>query len=662
MTIRQIIELVDQGKDNAIETEMKVRWIAELDGKIAADVFLMGYSELQQFSYTEAASMDAEPLVSFPHDDIYRLWLMAKIDLANGEYNKYQNTMIAYNESYGNFVRWFARVWQPAQGESGCYCMNENTPQYYITAYGLAVKFGFVGTVEQWLESLKGGTGDVTPELEQLRQDVIAEKQAAEAAAARAEVATPVIRKGTGTDSIVQVVTEPSGLDNDPQPVASERGAVALGRFTQATAKEAMAVNYNNRSKGRNSFTANSDNENRGSDSTATGHSNFIGENATSSFIGGYGNKILEGSQTVVGKYNKPDGGALFSVGDGESDDNRSNAITVYGQDSKNGRAIALGDVLMDEATLGLVKLYATNPAIREQMEKLIKIPQPVNTYLDQDFENGTAGVALIGGGGTGDVREVRVDASGNHYVHLERGSSDVKIYANVAAAVDSDYVVVSVDVASTALASTHIKLANASGSFYVVSINEKGVITSNRVSNGITQSFSADGKFVNFTIAHDAAEGRYSLWIDGVPMVVNGACPAGRLVYAEVSHTGNGGNAMIDNLKVYSYLKEWENPPLAVGVEYRTTERYNRNPVYTKLIDCGTLPNAAMKAVVHGATVGRILRVTGSSYGGSIFSVPYRYDNSVVDISATATNIEIYTNFDTSANFCLAQIWYIKD
>lgn len=32
----------------------------------------------------------------------------------------------------------------------------------------------------------------------------------------------------------------------------------------------------------------------------------------------------------------------------------------------------------------------------------------------------------------------------------------------------------------------------------------------------------------------------------------------------------------------------EWENPPMVLGVEYRTTERYLGKPVYAKLVDCG--------------------------------------------------------------------------
>lgn len=44
----------------------------------------------------------------------------------------------------------------------------------------------------------------------------------------------------------------------------------------------------------------------------------------------------------------------------------------------------------------------------------------------------------------------------------------------------------------------------------------------------------------------------------------------------------------------------EWEytNPPMAAGVEYRTTERYNGKAVYAKLVELGNLPNASTKDV----------------------------------------------------------------
>ena len=44
----------------------------------------------------------------------------------------------------------------------------------------------------------------------------------------------------------------------------------------------------------------------------------------------------------------------------------------------------------------------------------------------------------------------------------------------------------------------------------------------------------------------------------------------------------------------------EWVNPPMQLGVEYRTTERYNGKPVYAKLVNFGALPNASNKSVAH--------------------------------------------------------------
>lgn len=35
----------------------------------------------------------------------------------------------------------------------------------------------------------------------------------------------------------------------------------------------------------------------------------------------------------------------------------------------------------------------------------------------------------------------------------------------------------------------------------------------------------------------------------------------------------------------------EWVNPPMYLGVEYRTTERYLGKPVYTQIINCGSMP-----------------------------------------------------------------------
>lgn len=48
----------------------------------------------------------------------------------------------------------------------------------------------------------------------------------------------------------------------------------------------------------------------------------------------------------------------------------------------------------------------------------------------------------------------------------------------------------------------------------------------------------------------------------------------------------------------------EWINPPMHIDTVYRTTERWMGKPVYTKLIDFGTMPSLSTKYVTHNLPV----------------------------------------------------------
>ena len=45
----------------------------------------------------------------------------------------------------------------------------------------------------------------------------------------------------------------------------------------------------------------------------------------------------------------------------------------------------------------------------------------------------------------------------------------------------------------------------------------------------------------------------------------------------------------------------EWINPPMQIGIEYRTTERHNGKPVYKKAVNTGALSAGTSKSVAHG-------------------------------------------------------------
>ena len=115
-TIKEIIARVDEAKPNAFPVKLKMGWLSELDGKIAADVMLMSIVEIRGLQYKHPEHLEAELLLTYPHESVYEHYLEAKIDYANGEYNKYQNSMEMFNAAYSNFVCWFAGTYDPAQG------------------------------------------------------------------------------------------------------------------------------------------------------------------------------------------------------------------------------------------------------------------------------------------------------------------------------------------------------------------------------------------------------------------------------------------------------------------------------------------------------------------------------------------------------------------
>lgn len=116
MTIQQALDRADEIKPNAIPSTTKTAWLASLDGRIAANIFLMSVPDIRNFSYSYPEDADVELLVYPPHDELYPLYLAAKIDEANGEYDKYANSSAIYNAAYTDFARWFATVYAPAQG------------------------------------------------------------------------------------------------------------------------------------------------------------------------------------------------------------------------------------------------------------------------------------------------------------------------------------------------------------------------------------------------------------------------------------------------------------------------------------------------------------------------------------------------------------------
>lgn len=150
MILKPLIDMVDIIKPNAFPYGVKTEWLNEVEGMVQTDIMLLAIDDITRYTYPDDAA--TELLVRPPHDKLYAVYLTAMIDFANGEYDKYSNTMQLFNSYWGEYVRWYNRHYRPADGRAV-------EVGYYLSAYSIAVKHGYDGTEEQWLQSLKGETG-----------------------------------------------------------------------------------------------------------------------------------------------------------------------------------------------------------------------------------------------------------------------------------------------------------------------------------------------------------------------------------------------------------------------------------------------------------------------------------------------------------------------
>lgn len=128
----------------------------------------------------------------------------------------------------------------------------------------------------------------------------------------------------------------------------------------------------------------------------------------------------------------------------------------------------------------------------------------------------------------------------------------------------------------------------------------------------------------------------------------------------------------------------EWVNPPMILGWEYRTTERYQGKPVYVQMRESGSLAigtsSSPANTHIEGFS-GRVETVVRDElYIVPINNVGYQYKNILVDDSGkilcwTRTSLPAQTNPENAWAFCTyrcfadmsaykgrACIWYTKN
>ena len=101
MKLLEAISYADTLRPNAIDDKLKAMWLWELEAEVAE---LMEV-ELPENTFPE----DCDLLMPSPQDNIYYLYLMAKIDLAVEDTQLYVNDMTVYNAAVLDAKKWWRR-------------------------------------------------------------------------------------------------------------------------------------------------------------------------------------------------------------------------------------------------------------------------------------------------------------------------------------------------------------------------------------------------------------------------------------------------------------------------------------------------------------------------------------------------------------------------
>ena len=167
MLISEAITYCEYMTGQVVASEQLVRWLSELDGRLAFEFYRTG----EWAPYDPTDDTGAELLVPFPWDGLYVHHLAAKTYFSNGEYDRYENERVMSEQTLADFRSFMQRTQAalcgcgfPTDKNGGTYVTvipeQASSLWFWIDAYSLAVKHGFSGTEEEWLASLVGPKGD----------------------------------------------------------------------------------------------------------------------------------------------------------------------------------------------------------------------------------------------------------------------------------------------------------------------------------------------------------------------------------------------------------------------------------------------------------------------------------------------------------------------
>lgn len=156
--------------------------------------------------------------------------------------------------------------------------------------------------------------------------------------------------------------------------------------------------------------------------------------------------------------------------------------------------------------------------------------------------------------------------------------------------------------------------------------------VSSTPVANGMLQCLRSAGQSNSVPYISDARLVNVSSNSMALDLYVSGTgtndwdlqlCNCGHNPITLITPTFISADDTLPSGETLAAVMEYQNPPMLLGVEYKTTERYLGKPVYTMAFSFGTLPNASDKAVAMPGTDGTCKIIEIHGYASNEMTLP---------------------------------------
>lgn len=211
MTTKKLVELLRVLTPTEFSDSILLMWISNCENTILTDVLLASPEDCVELTELN----DEKLIVPHPWDKLYLPYMQAQVAHANGEYDHYGNYIALFNAYMEEYARHIMETVQPAHGEAV-------THGYYLSAYAIAVEHGYIGTVEQWMESLKGQKGDAATveivgatALSETDAPTVTEAEGSTEGARKYTIGIPRGQKGENGNATLPIARASLSVEND---------------------------------------------------------------------------------------------------------------------------------------------------------------------------------------------------------------------------------------------------------------------------------------------------------------------------------------------------------------------------------------------------------------------------------------------------------------